>query len=115
MVIDFSATWCGECLEMERTTFRDSRVIAAGQKFMLLQADLSNDESPAVKALSAQYHILGLPTLIFLDPTGREHGELRQVGYVKADALLELLERARQPAATNTLDRVGSVPLQLLQ
>ena len=115
VIIDFSATWCGECLEMERTTFRDSRVIAAGQKFTLLQADLSNDESPTVKALTMRYHILGLPTLIFLDPAGREHGDLRQVGYVKADALLELLERARQPAATNALDSVGSVPLQLLQ
>ena len=115
VIIDFSAAWCGECLEMERTTFRDPRVIAAGQSFTLLQADLSNDESPAVKALTAQYHILGLPTLIFLDPTGREHAELRQVGYVKADWLLGVLERARQPAATNTLDSVGSVPLQLLQ
>jgi len=115
VVIDFSAAWCGECLEMERTTFRDQRVIAAGRSFTLLQADLSNDESPTVKALTAKYHILGLPTLIFLDPAGREHAELRQVGYATADALLGLLERARRPAPTNALDSVGNVPLQLMQ
>ena len=115
VVIDFSATWCGECLEMERTTFRDQRVIAAGRSFTLLQADLSNDESPRVKALTAKYHILGLPTLLFLDPAGREHAELRQIGYVPADALLGLLEQACRPAPTNALDSVGNVPLQLMQ
>ena len=115
VVIDFSASWCGECREMERTTFRDQRVIAAGRSFFLLQVDLSNDESPTGKALTAKYQILGLPTLLFLDPAGREHAELRQVGYLTADSLLGLLERARRPAPTNALDSSGSVPLQLMQ
>ena len=115
VVIDFSATWCGECLELERTTFRDQRVIEAGRSFVLLQADLSNDESLSVQALTAKYHIVGLPTLIFLDSTGREHAELRQVGYVTGDSLLGLLERARRPAPTNALDSVGNVPVQLMR
>ena len=89
--------------------------MAAGRSFALLQADLSNDESPTVKTLTAKYHILGLPTLLFLDPAGREHLELRQVGYVTADSLVGLLERARRPAPTNALDSAGSVPLQLMQ
>ena len=113
VVIDFSAEWCGPCRKMEETTFRDSRVIAKGRDIVFLKVDLTEQDVP--DPLAKQFRIIGVPTLVFLDPAGREHAELRQVGYVTADELLDLFERARRPAPTNTLDRVGSVPLQLLQ
>ena len=98
---------------MEQTTFRDGRVIAKGREFVFLKVNLTEREVP--EALAKKIQIVGVPTLVFLDASGREHSELRQVGYVTTDELLGLLERAKQPAATNALDSTGSVPLQLLQ
>lgn len=103
VVIDFSATWCGPCRKMERTTFRDPRVIEAGKRVVLLKADVTASESAEVKSLMAEYRIRGVPTLVFLDPTGKEHVDLRQAEYTSADELLDLIKRAHQPAAATTV------------
>jgi thiol:disulfide interchange protein DsbD len=93
-IIDFSAEWCLPCLELERRTFSDARVREALSRRELFKADMTRTGSPEALALAEKYDILGVPTVIFLDAKGREHKDLRLVGFEDADAFLERLQRA---------------------
>jgi thioredoxin:protein disulfide reductase len=113
--IDFSAEWCGPCRKMERTTFRDKRVLEEVKDFSLLKADLTHEGSPDVEKLRKDFGIWGVPTLVFIGPDGREHTELRRVEYVTPAELLDLLAKAKGAAPTNsTAARAPDVPPQLL-
>jgi thiol:disulfide interchange protein DsbD len=72
LLVDFRASWCTACLELERTSYPDPAVAAELGRFVLVRIDATNDEDPAVKALIARYGVVGLPTLVLFDGTGRE-------------------------------------------
>ena len=93
-VIDFSADWCLPCLELERKTFADPRVREKLATRTLLKADLTKIGSPEAVALSEKYGVLGVPTIIFLDASGKERTDLRLVGYENAEKFLERLSKA---------------------
>ncbi|HSS43792.1 MAG TPA: cytochrome c biogenesis protein CcdA [Thermoanaerobaculia bacterium] len=93
-VIDFSASWCVPCLELDQKTFADPRVREALAGRALFKADLTRSGSPDAVALSRKYGILGVPTIIFLDASGKEHADLRLVGFEGPDEFLERLSKA---------------------
>ncbi len=93
-VIDFSASWCAPCRELDEKTFSDPRVRRELERRALFKADMTRSASPDVLALSGKYAILGVPTIVFLDATGRERGDLRLVGFEDADSFLKRLQNA---------------------
>lgn len=93
-VVDFSASWCLPCLELDRKTFSDARVRQALSRRGLFKADMTRAGDPEIVALAKEFEILGVPTVIFLDETGRERRELRLVGFEEAGAFLKRLEKA---------------------
>lgn len=77
VLIDFWAEWCIACKELEKVTFSDPAVRAELEDFVLLAADLTDEEDPVVNELYASYEIKGLPTVVFIDRSGEEHRDFR--------------------------------------
>ncbi len=73
LLIDFGATWCGACKELEEKTFPDPKVRAEGARFVALHIDASDDDDPAVNKVREKYHATeGLPVVVLLDSKGQE-------------------------------------------
>ncbi|HVM33513.1 MAG TPA: cytochrome c biogenesis protein CcdA [bacterium] len=89
VLIDFSAAWCLPCKELELKTFSNPKVREALKSWVLLKADLTQYSSGPVEGLKKQYGIMGVPTLIFIGPDGRENQGLRTVGFLPPGGLLE--------------------------
>lgn len=93
VVIDFSADWCLPCKELEHKTFSHPEVVEAARAVVPLRADLTHAGSEAVKKLRAEYDIRGVPTVVFIDASGKERRELRAVEFIDKDEFLRRLEK----------------------
>jgi thiol:disulfide interchange protein DsbD len=92
-MIDFSADWCAPCHELEDQTFADPRVREALSGRALFKADMTRQDSPETIALSTKYNVQGMPTVIFLDPSGREIPGSRLVGFEPPERFLQRLSK----------------------
>jgi thiol:disulfide interchange protein DsbD len=92
VVIDFSADWCLPCKELEHKTFSHNEVIERTRAFVTLKADLTQHGSPDVRALRKRYDIRGVPTIVFIDASGRERADLRAVQFIDKDEFLRRLD-----------------------
>jgi thiol:disulfide interchange protein DsbD len=93
-LVDFSATWCIPCRELDEKTFSDPRVREALSRRELWKADMTRSAAPEVVALSEKYRVLGVPTIVFLDESGKEREDLRLVGFEGPEEFLKRLEKA---------------------
>ncbi|MCG3150119.1 MAG: Thiol:disulfide interchange protein DsbD [Verrucomicrobiae bacterium] len=114
VIIDFFADWCIPCREMDRETFMDPQVAERSKDFVMLKADLTRTGSPVVEELTQDFRIRGVPTFVFLDAAGKEHAELRQIGFVTIAKFLALMEKAKLPAGTNSV-ATSPVPPELMR
>jgi thioredoxin:protein disulfide reductase len=93
-IVDFTASWCVPCIELDHKTFSDARVREALARRSLFKADMTRTASPETVALAEKHRILGVPTVVFLDAAGKELEDLRLVGFEGPDEFLKRLEKA---------------------
>ncbi len=84
VMLDFTAEWCVSCKEMEEYTFPDPGVIGALKPFMLLRADVTDNDDDD-QALLERFRSFGTPTIAFFDRSGFERDNYKLVGFVPAD------------------------------
>ena len=94
MLVDFTASWCGACKELERDTFSDPNVMESASRFTALRVDATNDEDPRVMAAMKRYSVVGLPTVVVLTAEGVEAA--RFTDFVPAPVLRAALDRVPQ-------------------
>ena len=77
---------------MEEYTFPEPGVIGALEPFMLLRADVTenNDDD---RALLQRFRSFGPPTIAFFDAGGTERENYKLVGFVPADKFRDHVQR----------------------
>ena len=96
IIIDFWATWCAACFELEDHTFSKSEIRELSRKFLMLKYD-ATETSPELKKLQDQYKILGLPHMVFYDSSGKERPDLTLTGFEKAEPFEARMRKALNP------------------
>lgn len=96
VLVDFFAEWCVACKVLEETTLSDPQVLAAMESFDLYRVDITEINADS-QAIMEQYHILGLPALVFFTPTGTELPKSRVLGKMEPERFLEHLNKRVMP------------------
>ncbi len=95
VLIDFAAEWCLPCKELDHKTFSQPEVVDATSEFVLLKADLTQSASKEVADLRKKFSIRGVPTIVFMDPDGKERLDLRVLGFVDKTEFLRRIDELK--------------------
>jgi thiol:disulfide interchange protein DsbD len=104
VMVDFSATWCLPCEELELTFGDDEVYDMITQHFVPLKFDVTED-SAANDEKKARYDSMTLPSVVFMTPDGTVLGRVRKM--MEPDDMLSILRPATKklspgPTAAST-------------
>jgi thiol:disulfide interchange protein DsbD len=68
VLVDMWATWCKNCLVMDRTTLEDPSVKGALGSYVRVKFQAEDPDDPQVSAMMKHFNAPGLPTYVILKP-----------------------------------------------
>ena len=103
VLLDFTGSdWCGWCIKLQKDTFSKSEFEKFAQEsLVLVELDFprgktqSDELKKQNEELAEKFGVQGFPTLVLLDPQGKE--ATRNVGYLQGgpEAFIQWVESAR--------------------
>lgn len=98
VMLDFYASWCAACNELDHKTFSDQEVINRLQNYVTVKLDFSTKSD---EVLTEKYKIVGLPVVIFMDAESNVYERIE--GFVEPEEMLKLIDRVEAKAKANKL------------
>ena len=93
LLIDFTASWCVACKELDKLTFSAPRVQEEGGRFIAIKVDATDNEDPAVESVMEELKVVGLPTVLLFDSSGKE--AVRCTDFVPAEPFRKVLKQVQ--------------------
>ncbi len=89
VIIDFSAAWCASCRELDEVTFHNPDIVRLSKSdVIMVKVDLTRKGNPLHERLVKHFEIKGVPSVVFIDPSGKERRDLRLVDFLPPDKFL---------------------------
>jgi thioredoxin-related protein len=105
VLLDFTGSdWCGWCVKLQKDTFSKPEFQKfAAESLVLVELDFPRGKQQGEELkrqneeLAEKFGVQGFPTLVLLDPQGKEAA--RNVGYLAGgpEAFIQWVESARKP------------------
>lgn len=68
VIIDFGASWCKSCSQMDKVTFKDHRVKEKLKSYVVIKYQAEDYRNAETKKAMDYYEVMGLPTFVILKP-----------------------------------------------
>jgi len=105
VLLALTATWCGECHEMDARTYGEPRIAAnLNDGFVPVRVDV--DRHPRVRE---RYNVGGFPSTVFCTPDGER---IAGAGFLGPDGMRQVIDRVRERWDASGTD-AGRVPRAL--
>ena len=91
VVLDFYADWCAPCRELARTMAKPE-VVALLKQTAAFKVDLTDWKAASAEKLRREYDVKGVPTVVFILPSGREVDRIRVVGAEPGEKIVQKLK-----------------------